>query len=239
MNYVLDIHTHTIMSGHAYSTINEMAKSASKKGIDLLGITDHAPKMPGSCGELYFSNFKVIPKMKYGVELLMGVELNILDENGTVDLSQKYLKKMDIVIASLHTPCIAPATIEENTASYLNVMKNPYVDVIGHPDDGKYPVDYKQLVEGALKYGKLLELNNNSMSPDSFRIDSYENYAVMLEYCRKFNVKIIISSDAHIDDDVGRHDYAEVLLKDVSFPEELIVNKSVDEFKNFINNKNK
>ena len=48
-NSVLDLHTHTIVSGHAYSTLREMAKAASDKGLELLGITEHAPKMPGTC----------------------------------------------------------------------------------------------------------------------------------------------------------------------------------------------
>ena len=47
MKYVLDAHTHTIASGHAYSTIREMAKAASEKGLELLGITEHSMKMPG------------------------------------------------------------------------------------------------------------------------------------------------------------------------------------------------
>ena len=46
---VLDLHTHTIVSGHAYCTLREMAKAASEKGLELLGITEHAPKMPGTC----------------------------------------------------------------------------------------------------------------------------------------------------------------------------------------------
>ena len=54
MNYEFDLHTHTIASGHAYSTIKEMAHSAAQKGLKLLGITEHAPKMPGTCHDFYF-----------------------------------------------------------------------------------------------------------------------------------------------------------------------------------------
>ena len=56
MNYVLDVHTHTIASGHAYNTMREMAKAASEKGLELLGITEHAMAMPGTCHEYYFQN---------------------------------------------------------------------------------------------------------------------------------------------------------------------------------------
>lgn len=76
MNFVLDTHTHTVASGHAYCTIREMAKAASEKGLELLGITEHGPMMPGSCHEFYFSNIRVVDRELYGVEILFGVELN-------------------------------------------------------------------------------------------------------------------------------------------------------------------
>ena len=101
MNYVLDTHTHTFASGHSYSTIREMAYSAKERGLELLGITEHAPKMPGSCHEFYFQNLKVVDRMMCGVELLLGAELNILDVNGTVDLPDSILQKLDITILLL------------------------------------------------------------------------------------------------------------------------------------------
>ena len=104
MKYVLDAHTHTIASGHAYSTIREMAKSASEKGLELLGITEHSMKMPGTCQLFYFENLKMVDREMYGVELYMGTELNIMDYEGHVDMGEKTLKKMDIVIASMHIP---------------------------------------------------------------------------------------------------------------------------------------
>ena len=75
MNLCIDTHSHTLASGHAYSTIREMAKAASEKGLIALAITEHAPTMPESCGNFYFSNLKVVPQMMYGVNLLLGVEL--------------------------------------------------------------------------------------------------------------------------------------------------------------------
>lgn len=123
-NSVLDLHTHTIVSGHAYSTLREMAKAASDKGLELLGITEHAPKMPGTCHLFYFDNLRIVPRELYGIELVLGSEVNILDAKGTVDLPQKTMEKLDIIIASLHTPCMEPGSRQENTEAYLNVMKN-------------------------------------------------------------------------------------------------------------------
>ena len=154
-----------IASGHAYSTIREMAKSASEKGLELLGITEHSMKMPGTCQLFYFENLKVVDRKMYGVELYMGAELNIMDYEGHVDMGEKTLEKMDIVIASMHIPCIKPGTREENTNAYLEVMKNPYLHIIGHPDDARYEVDYLALVQSAKEHRVLLEVNNNSWIP--------------------------------------------------------------------------
>ena len=130
-NSVLDLHTHTLVSGHAYCSLREMAKAASKKGLEVLGITEHAPAMPGTCHKYYFENLKIVPREMYGIQLLLGSEVNILDAQGTVDLAQRTLERMDVVIASLHMPCMKPGSKLENTESYLNVMKNPYVNIIG------------------------------------------------------------------------------------------------------------
>ena len=116
---VMDLHTHTVASGHAYCTLREMARAASDKGLELLGITEHAPKMPGTCHKFYFQNIKVVPREMYGIQLLLGSEVNILDAAGTVDLEQKTLEKLDVVIASLHVPCIRPGSRQENTEAYL------------------------------------------------------------------------------------------------------------------------
>ena len=112
---VLDLHTHTVASGHAYCSLREMAKAAADKGLELLGITEHAPSMPGTCHKFYFHNLKVVPREMYGIQLLLGSEVNILDAQGTVDLGQQTLSGMDVVIASLHTPCMKPASRNENT----------------------------------------------------------------------------------------------------------------------------
>lgn len=235
MNFVLDVHTHTLASGHAYSTIREMAQTASEKGLKLLGITEHGPKMPGSCHRLYFQNLKVVDRQMFGVELLLGAELNILDSEGTVDLPDSVLQKLDVTIASLHIPCMKPGTLEENTRAYINAMKNPLINIIGHPDDRRYPVDYKELVLAAREYGTLLELNNASLTAGGARVNARPMDIELLELCREHQVPIVIGSDAHIHLAVGNHEQAESLLKEVSFPKHLIVNQNEDYLKKYVN----
>lgn len=231
MNYVLDVHTHTIASGHAYNTIKEMAQTAAEKGLQLLGITEHSMSMPGTCHDFYFHNLKMLDREMFGVEMLFGVELNIIDYKGTVDMNEKLLRAMDVSIASMHTPCLPYGTKEEHTRSYLKVMENPYVDIIGHPDDSRYPVDMEELVRGAKATGTLLEVNNNSLDPRCTRTGAREQDLTMLKFCMKYDVPVIIGSDAHADTLIGRHDFAEELMKEIEFPEELVVNRSVSELK--------
>lgn len=235
MKYVLDSHTHTIASGHAYNTINEMVKAAADKGLELIAITEHAPRMPGTCHEFYFHNLKVLEREKYGIEVLFGTEVNILDTNGQLDLDDKILRNMDVVIASLHNPCIRPGSKEENLAAYLNAMKNPYVNIIGHPDDIRFMVDFEALAAAAKENHVLLELNNSSLIPGGPRVNPDQLDICMLEYCKKYKVPIVVGSDAHTDIHVGRHEQAYELLAKVNFPEELVVNRSVKVFKEYVN----
>ena len=234
---VMDLHTHTVASGHAYCSLREMAKTAADKGLELLGITEHAPKMPGTCHKFYFNNLKVVPRELYGIQLLLGSEVNILDADGRVDLEEKTLKQMDVVVASLHVPCIKPGSRQENTQSYINAIKNPYINIIGHPDDGRYEVDYEALVQGAKEYGKVLELNNHSMEPDCNRENAVENDTIMLNYCKKYQVPVIMDSDAHFDLLIGEFDLARELLTKLDFPEELVLNRSVESVKKYVNRK--
>ena len=234
MEVKIDTHTHTLASGHAYNSMMEMAKAGFEKGLKLLGITEHAPMMPGSCNSIYFHNLKVVPRTLCGIEVMLGAELNILDYDGHVDLDDHTLRKLDIRIASLHSVCILPGTKEENTRAVLGAIKNPMVDIIGHPDDGIYPLDYKPIVEAAKEYHTLLEVNNNSLNPMGARKNTRGNLITMLELCREYGQPVIMNSDAHVFSDVGRRDFSEELLREIDFPEELIVNRSVDVFKEYI-----
>lgn len=232
---VLDIHTHTLASGHAYNTIGEMAAQARSLDLAVLGITEHAPAMPGTCHEFYFSNLKAVPRIINGQKLLLGVELNLLDQDGHVDLSEDIIKQMDVCVASIHPPCFQESrSREEVTRAYLNACENPYVTIIGHPDDGRFPVDYEQLAIKARETGTLLELNQGSLQPGGFRTNTMENAGIMLHYCEKYGTSVIMDSDAHVFSQIGNHTCAITLVQEMNFPEELIVNRSLDEFTKFL-----
>lgn len=235
MKNILDSHTHTLASGHAYNTVYEMVRAAADKGLELLALTEHSMKMPGTCHEFYFMNLKVLPRTMCGIEVLFGVEANIMDYDGTLDMRQDLLERMDVVIASMHTPCVKSGTKEENTRACLKAMENPAVNILGHPDDSRYPVDYEALVLGAKENHVLLELNNSSIHPLGARKDPLPNDIVMLELCRRYEVPVIMNSDAHCAEDVGNHQFTDLLISELDFPEHLIVNRSLEEYKTYTN----
>lgn len=231
----IDLHTHTIASGHAYNTRNEMVAAAKEKGLELYAVTEHGPAMPGSCHRMYFVNYRVLPREYQGMAVLYGVELNILDHAGNVDLPESILKEMDVVLASLHTPCYQPGSIEENTNAYIGAMKNPYINIIAHPDDIRFPIDYEKLVKAAKEHHVILEVNNASLSPGSFRGNPRERYKEMLGLCKQYGVPVVMDSDAHVDVLVGEHGNAREVLEGAGFPEELVVNANPQKWKGYLN----
>lgn len=234
MKNIIDPHTHTVASGHAYNTIKELAISASEKGIKILGITDHGPALCGACSEYYFKNFLAVNRTAYGIRLLMGVEANIIDQQGSLDLPEDSLNEMDIIIASFHMQTYQSDSLIKNTEALIRAMERHSVTILGHPDDGKFPVDYETIVLEAKKRHVLVELNNASLTPRSYRSNGRENSLKILQYCKKHGTEIIMSSDAHFETDIGNFSYAEQLLSELDFPSDLVVNHSEERFLTYL-----
>ena len=231
MKIEIDTHTHTIVSGHAYNSLKEMVETAAEKGLKGLAVTEHAPEMPGTCHAFYFMNLRVVPREMNGIKLFLGAELNIMDPDGTVDLKEEVLCGLDVRIASIHTPCYGKSRgLSANTDAYVNAMKQPFIDIIGHPDDGRFEADYEVLAKTAKETGTLLEVNNSSLRPGGFRFNTYENTLKLLSYCKKYETMITLGSDAHIDVDIANCSYSEQAVKDAEFPEALIANLSLAKF---------
>lgn len=239
MNAIIDLHCHTIASGHAYSTLKENIDEAKLKGLKYVGVSDHAPNMPGSTHPFYFGNLGVIKEEINGVKVLKGIEANIMDFDGNIDIPSDVVGKLDYVIASFHPPCINPGNIHENTKAILNVMENKEVKIIGHLDDSRYPVDYEKVVVKAKETNTLLEINNSSLRTNSFRVGAIENAKVLLNLCKKHDVKVVLGSDAHIYYQVGNFENCTKILEEVNFPGNLVVNFNEEYIKEyFLESKN-
>ena len=233
MMLTADIHTHTIASGHAYGTIREMAFAAKEKGLQLLGISEHAPGIPGTTDPFYYNNLTVIPRKIYGVEILHGCEINVLAD-GSLSLEQKYIDKLDYGIVGIHRQCYEDMGREKNTENVIECMKNSKVFFVSHPDDDHTPLDYEQLVQAAKKYHIALEVNNSSFVKPDKRLNCVRNYETMLELCRYHEVPIIVSSDAHDPSWVGEFSFAIQLIKRMDFNHDLILNTDIRKIKKYI-----
>lgn len=230
---VLDIHTHSIASGHAYGTIREMAQAASLKGLKLLGISEHGPGIPGTCNLIYFSNVGMVPRNLYGVEIVHGCEANVLND-GTFDIDEKHMEHLDYVIVGIHGLCYENEGIKKNTDHVVSCMKHPKVFFVSHPDDDHTPLDYERLVVAAKEYHVALEVNNSSFLKQDQRLHCLDNYRKMLGLCMQYETPIIVNSDAHDPSYVGRFQEAVHFLNEMQFDERLVLNTSVEKWKAFV-----
>jgi len=220
---LFDLHTHTVASGHAYSTLLENVAEAKKKGLQALGTSDHSPGMPGGTHITFFENYAILPREVDGVRLLRGMEANITDYEGTVD-GGLVMAKLDYVIASLHSHCIKAGSVEENTRAVIGAMKNPYVKIIGHPDDGRYPLDLSRVAEAAAGLGVALELNNSSLRPTCGRKDGPLHERELAREILRTGAMAVMGSDAHVWCDVGNFSECLAMLKEIAFSEERVLN---------------
>lgn len=235
MNIYMDLHTHTLASGHGYSTLKENIEAAQKIGLKILGMSEHAPAMPGGPHEFFFSNYRCIPREYDGLRFFCGAEANVMDYDGKVDLDDSLLAKMDYVIASLHPVCVTPGSRAENTRASIMAMRNPYVKILGHPDDARFPLDYEELVRAAKEEHVALEVNNSSLHPQAARKGGRENIITLLDTCMKHQAPVILGTDSHICYTVGRFDDALEVIREVGFPKELILNTRLEAISDLVN----
>ncbi len=233
MEIIADMHCHTIASTHAYSTIEEMIKRASEKGLYAIGITDHARAMPGAPGKWYFENMgNVIPEVLDGVRVIKGIETNVIDYEGNLDTDEITLNRLEWVIASMHEITLKPNYDKDRcTNAWLNVAKNPYVNVIGHSGAVEFEFNYEKVIPEFGRNGKLVEINNKSFQA---RSEGVKNCKKIAELCKKYSVNVILDSDSHFSLQVGVVNDAIRLLEEINFPEELIINSSKTRFNKYL-----
>lgn len=231
MKILVDTHTHTNASTHAFSTLAENVSEARKRGIDMICMTDHTPALPDAPHIWHFRTLMRLPRVIDGVKLVFGAEANIIDKNGNIDLPQYDLKNMEIVIASIHHPCYTSGTVEEHTRTYMGAIKNPYVTIIGHSGNPDFEYDIDTVVKCAKEYNKCIEINNSSFK---LRPKNLENCRKIASACKKYGTNVVIGSDAHSAYEVGVFDNAIKLLEDIDFPEELVMNTDMEKFESYL-----
>ena len=216
MKIIADLHTHTIVSDHAYSTLEEMVAGAGRANLAAIAITDHGPKMPDGANSWHFTSMWIVPQVINSIGVLRGGEANIISYDGEIDLSQADLDFLDLTIASLHSYAIRPGTFDQNTAVYEKMLRNPKIDILGHPTDPPFDFDYEYIVRLAHETGKALELNTSG-----FRYGLPEwipDIGVWRRYRALGGELVTIGSDAHHPRDIGAgHREAQAMLRELGF----------------------
>jgi len=195
-----DLQMHTKWSD-GNNTVEEMALAAKKLGHEYICITDHTGKLAianaldekrikGQRKEIDKLNKKLS-----GIEILQGVEVNITDD-GKLDMPDKVLKEMDIVVASIHSGFKNPK--EKITRRMVKAIENENVDIIAHPTGRlitkreSYDIDLEAVFDAAKRTNTIMEINSYPERMDLR--DSHVRAAV------KAGVKLVISTDAHNTD---------------------------------------
>ena len=229
----VDTHTHTVLSGHAWSTLGENCTAAAELGMKGLCLTEHGPALIGGAPEFTPHSQRMIPDTVNGIRVFKGLEINILDSNGRLDIPERYIELLEFGIASFHHigGVVEIGNETQNTEAYLKVLQNPWIDTLGHADEVNVPCDLEALVTEAKKLGKLIELNNNRIASGIYDCSRMREYALL---CKKHDQRVCVSTDAHFFTMVGRAEKMLSLLEDIDFPPELIVNLTMDGFESYI-----
>lgn len=230
-----DLHCHSLASSHAYSTVNEMASAAAEAGLKVFALTDHAMAMPDAPHVWHFHNLPVLPQKICGVTVLRGVEANIMNFDGEIDMTGTDLNGLQWVVASCHAPVINAGNVQENTNAYINAMKNnPAIDVLGHCTAFRYPVDFESIAKACREYNVFAELNESSVQ---FKRSSAESCIELLKACKKYETPILVNTDCHYAGLIGRTPVSQVLLEAADFPDELIFNRNAQKILEYVSKK--
>ena len=220
-----DLHVHTVASGHAYSTINEIAAEAARRKLRLIGMTDHGPALPGGPHLYHFKALRFIPRQIQGVRILRGVEANILGER-RLDLEHAQLEQLELVLAGFHPACGYTGRHQaDHTRAVMSIMDKPQVQVICHPGNPEFSLDYRAIARHAAATGTALEINNSSFAVS--RAGSADNCRLLARYCAEYGTPVPLGRDAHIAQGVGELDLALAEAREAGIRAEQIVNRTM------------
>lgn len=237
--YKIDLHIHTNVNPHAFSTLEENIRAAAKTGMEVIAITNHGPALPDTPHWWHLRNIGIIPDYVDGVRVLKGVEANIMDGDAKLDINQTVFSGVDLVLAGFHDieEYTDKKNKEKNTKAILNLIKSQKADIIVHLGNPGFPVDYTPIVQYAKKYNVALEINNSSLG-DHVRTGSKKNCKKMLELAKKEGCYIALGSDSHYSGHIGVFDNAIKLLEEVGYLDELIINDSKENLEKFLKLRN-
>ncbi len=232
MQILTDTHMHTVASHHAYSTVHDYWQFAEQRGLQLFGVTDHAPDMPDGAHGWHFGNMKVLPRVHNNIALLRGIEANIQPPDGGLGLPEGMYPFLDYAIASFHEPVFAPADRATHTRAVINTLKTGRCQILGHLGNPNYPLDYEEVVRAAKDNNVLIEINNSSFTHS--RQGSEPNCLHLLELVDRLDWKVSFGSDSHSAFTLGEFGACIDRAESVGFPESRVVTANAPRFLAFL-----
>ena len=237
-----DLHTHTTYS-HGKATIEENIKRAIELGLDRIVISDHGSGhyLYGVKRSRWMEMRRVIDGLRKrytDIEILLGVEANIIGRNGDIDVREDELQLYDVLYVGYHysvipysigdffslflfntiAKVIPNATLkrkvtEMNTKALLMAMDRYPITMITHPG-AKIPVDIQPIAKKAAEKGIILEINahHGHLTREEIKV------------AMKYNVKFAINSDSHNINTIGHVERGLKRAKDACVPIENIIN---------------
>jgi putative hydrolase len=223
----IDLHLHTIASGHAYSTINEYIVQAKKNHMKIIGFTEHGPGLRKEISEVYFRCLDRIPRLVNGVTVFRGVEADI-DNEGNLDITDATIGKLDYVIAGLHIgTAFKDMGIKQNTKTVIKAFKSGKINIISHPFvTSYYQTDILAVAEAACENNVLLEVNVNYLREKQLEKhpENLTGLEKMIKIVKKHKQKVIVGSDAHNIWELGDDTPLKKIKKQVGLSEDMIIN---------------
>ena len=197
-----DLQTHSTWSDGKLSML-EMAQAAAKRGMKVIAFTDHSVSL-GVAGGLSMDDHKKQAAEIKKIQKQLGDKILVLHAteveikaDGSLDYPNDFLASLDLVVASLHTSLRQPR--EKVTQRVLNAIRNPHVDIIGHPTGRLIPdregadLDMDAVLNAAAETGVALEINAHPS-----RLDLDDVYA---RRAKELGIPISINTDAHSEED--------------------------------------
>ncbi|AKB01616.1 phosphatase [Vibrio cholerae] len=233
MKLAVDTHTHTYASGHAYSTLIENARVAKQNGLTLFCTTDHAESMPGAPHYWFFSNQRILPRFLEGVGVIRGVEANILNTQGEIDLHPSVDHNLDWVIGSFHEPVFHPADKAAHTQALIETIKGGRVDALGHLGNPHFDFDFEQVIACAKTHNVAIEINNSTLKGHS-RVGSIDRCYEIARVAKSLDAYITTGSDAHFCLDIGGLSLASQLIDEVGINPQRVITHTARQFLDFL-----
>jgi len=232
----IDLHIHSIHSGHAYGTLYDVMEYAAKKNMKMIAITDHGPSMPGSAPISHFRMGLRAPKEYKGVKILWSCESNIIDGKGNIDLSDRAVSALDILLVSFHKATYKDSNKEKNTQTIINCFKRYNPHIFAHPSMIVYDYDAEKVFQYACDNNILLELNLAILAEidRGRRIAKIEDIKKMVDIVKKNNKKLIINSDAHFLHEIGDDTILKKYWDELGLNDDLIINNYPNELMKFL-----